>query len=87
MKMISWNVRGINAPNKRGRIKSRLDSSKDDIFLLQETKLSHKMYHKIVAKWTQFGSPHMQGVGASGGLLTLWNPKKVQVHLLEQDHN
>lgn len=40
MKIISWNVRGLNAPNKRHLIKSQMDLIKCDIFMLQETKLS-----------------------------------------------
>lgn len=38
-KIFSWNIRGINDPNKRLHIKSLLHSWKVDIVCLQEMKL------------------------------------------------
>jgi ribonuclease HI/exonuclease III len=87
MKIISWNVRGINASDKRQRIKQQLDSSKADIILLQETKLSQGNYEKSIMTWKGWCSVHMQGMGASGGLGILWNPKTVQVQLIQQQAN
>ena len=52
MKIITWNLRGINASDKRGRIKQLLDSTKGDIILLQETKLSEQVFDKTLAKRT-----------------------------------
>lgn len=40
MKLLSWNVRGINAPDKWPLIKRQMDDTKGDIWLLQETKWS-----------------------------------------------
>ena len=74
MKIISWNVRGINASNKRQRVKQVIDSMQEDIILLQETKLSQSNFYKIVSKWKKWNSFHAQGMGASGGLAILWNP-------------
>ena len=47
MRIISWNVRGINASDNRNRMK-QLDSSHADIVLLQVTKLSQECYAKTV---------------------------------------
>ena len=77
MKIISWNVRGINASNKRQRIKQVLDSLQPDIILLQETKLSQGNFDNSVAKWKKWNSYHVQGVGALGGIVVLWNPYTV----------
>ena len=51
MKIITWNVRGINAPDKRSRIKKLLDESRGDNLLLQETKLSDEKYEESIIKW------------------------------------
>lgn len=40
MKIISWNVRGVNAPDKWCLIKCQIDQSNIDILLLQETKMN-----------------------------------------------
>lgn len=40
MKILSWNVRGINASNKQAQIKHQLDACGDDIIPLQESKMS-----------------------------------------------
>ena len=39
IKVISWNVRGVNAPEKRKVIKNFLRSYRADIICLQETKV------------------------------------------------
>ena len=87
MKLISWNVRGINASDKRLRVKQQLDSSQADILLLQETKLSNQNYHKTVQGWPKWHSAHSESLGASGGLATLWNPKTVIGQLVSQGPN
>lgn len=78
MRIISWNVRGINASDKRHIIEQQLDSSQVDIILLQETKLYQDSYKKLVGKWSNWKSSHARGVEASVGLTALWNPKTVQ---------
>ena len=87
MKIITWNVRGINASDKRGRIKQLLDFTKGDIILLQETKLSAQVFDKTLAKWTNWLSVHAEGHGASGGLAILWNAKSIHGILIGQDSN
>ena len=52
MKILTWNVRGINASDKQYRVKHKLDSLSMDIILLQETKLSDDTYNKIVNNWS-----------------------------------
>ena len=77
MKIISWNVRGINASDKRQRIKQVIDSLQADIILLQETKLSKDNFDNSIAKWKKWNSFQSQGMGALGGLAILWNPYTV----------
>ena len=87
MKIISWNVRCLNASEKRQRIKQVIDSLQENIFLLQETKLSQIKFDKTIASWKKWKSYHMQGLGASGGLVVLWNPLTINSHLLRQESN
>lgn len=39
MKVVSWNVRGLNAPSKQRLVKHCLSSFSPELVLLQETKL------------------------------------------------
>ena len=87
MKIITWNVRGFNASEKRGRIKQLLESIKGDIILLQETKLSEQFFDKTLAKWTNWLSVHVEGHGASRGLEILWNAKSIHGILIGPDSN
>ena len=83
MKIISWNVRGINGSNKRSRIHQFIESAKADIVLLQETKLSQDTFQKTMAKWPRWSSVHRPNIGTSGGLVVLWNPLTIQGHLIQ----
>ena len=86
MKINSWNVRGINSSDKRHRIKQVVDSMQANIIFLQETKLSQDNFDKTVAKWKKWKYFHAHGIGASGGLATLWNPLTVNAQLIQQDN-
>ena len=83
----SWNVRGINASDKRHRIKQAVDSMNADIVMLQETKLSQQTFHNTIAKWHRWKSAHILGVGAFGRLTILWNPKTISGQVIHQDKN
>ena len=87
MKIISWNVRGLNASDKRQRIRQIIDSLQADIILLQETKLTQDNFDKIIASWKKWKAYYKQGLGASGGLAVLWNPLTVNSQLLHQESN
>ena len=58
-----------------------------DIVMLQETKLSQQTFHNTIAKWHRCKSAHILGVGASGGLAILWNPKTISGQVIHQDKN
>ena len=63
MKILSWNVRGLNASDKRQRIRQLLDSLHTNIILLQETKLNEESFDKIIASWKKWKAYHMPGQG------------------------
>lgn len=51
LRFVSWNVKGINGPLKRGRVFSHLKHLKTEIAFLQETHLIAKDHHRLKASW------------------------------------
>ena len=39
LKLFSWNVRGVNNPNKRNAVRNFIRSQRVDLVCLQETKI------------------------------------------------
>ena len=80
LKLISWNVRGLNEVDKRLQIRNLLLSWKADIVCLQETKLEwitrgivRSIWSCPYVDWLYLGSD-----GASGGILLIWNSRVVE---------
>ena len=80
LKLLSWNVRGLNEIDKRLQVRNLLRSWKVDIVCLQETKLewiTRGMVRSIwscpFVDWLCLGS-----VGASGGILLMWDRRVVE---------
>ena len=81
MRLFTWNVRGLNAPNKQRLLKHCLNSLKSDIILIQETKLSTKEINKLSRK---LGIWQIDGVTtntASRGLAILWDPRRTKLEI------
>lgn len=87
MKFISWNVRGLKAPNKRHLINSQLDLVKWDIGLFQETKLSLQNLDLVFSSWKKWKFFSCLAAGASGGLALLWNDFVVDVKMVASEPN
>jgi exonuclease III len=75
LKILSWNVRGINDGEKRLCIRNLLKGWKADVICMQETKLElittgtvRSLWGCVHAYWTYLGSD-----GASGGLVLMWD--------------
>jgi exonuclease III len=80
LKIISWNVRGLNDSDKRLRVRNLLRLWKADLICLQETKLGHFDRKMIRSLW---GSPHVDWIslgsnGASGGILLMWDKRVLE---------
>jgi exonuclease III len=80
VQILTWNVRGLNDPGKRLRIKHMLKIWKPDIICFQETKL--ELITKAIVRslwrchhvdWMFLGSN-----GASGGILLMWDKRLVE---------
>ncbi len=75
-RFLSWNVRGLNGPDKCKSVKLFLKGCKCGVICLQETKLSSISKDKFFS----FCGFHlrefrvMNAGGSRGGLITAWNP-------------
>jgi exonuclease III len=89
MKIISWNIRGLGGVVKRKEVRKLIGESNPSMVCLQETKLPLCDDFLCTSVWGN--SPHAfsfrPSVGASGGLLTLWNSVEVEVwSSISRDH-
>nr|XP_023925825.1 uncharacterized protein LOC112037243 [Quercus suber] len=79
LKIISWNVRGLNERDKRLRVRNLIRNWRPDIVCLQETKMELITRAVIGSLW---GGPHVDwsylgSCGASGGVLLIWDTRVV----------
>ncbi len=80
LKIVSWNVRGLNDSDKRLRVRNLIRLWKADLICLQETKMGYFDRKLIKSLW---GSPHVDWIslgsnGASGGILLMWDKKVLE---------
>ena len=80
LRILSWNVWGINNPHKREREKFWLRQWWCDIVCLQETKLDTLDKRVIRSVW---GNPYvdwevLDAVGTAGEVLLLWDKRIVE---------
>jgi exonuclease III len=80
LKILSWNVRGLNDRGKRLCIKNMIKDWQADIICLQETKLKlitdpivRSLWRCRYVDWLFLGSS-----GASGGILLMWDSRVVE---------
>ena len=80
LKILFWNVRGLNDKGKRLCIKNLIHDWQVDIICLQETKLElitdsivRSLWQCRYVDWLFLGSS-----GASGGILLMWNSRVVE---------
>ena len=77
LKIISWNVRGLNNPQKRDNVKNLLKEWKCDVVCFQETKLDRANSFVVKSLW---GSPFFDWVALDvihtvGGVLLIWDKR------------
>ena len=80
LKIISWNVRGLNEKDKRLQIRHLIRIWRVDVICLQETKMELITRGFIKSIW---GCQHVDWVylsliGASGGILVVWDRRVVE---------
>ena len=77
LRLLSWNVRGLNNPQKREVCKNLLKEWKCDIVCFQETKLSSLNSFVVRSLW---GSPFLDwvvidAINTTGGVLLVWDKR------------
>lgn len=82
MKILSWNVRGLNAPNKWSLIRRHIDVCQAEICMFQETKLGGIALESFGRKLKLWKWAGVEAEGAFGGLLILWKPQSVLVEVM-----
>ena len=79
--IISWNVRGLGSFEKRREVCHLVREKNPFIICIQETKLS--VIDVILCKSMWGGDcvdfSYRPSVGASGGIVTMWDTKEVEV--------
>ena len=77
LRFISWNVRGINNPQKREVVRHLLREWRCDIVCLQETKLACIDLRMVRSLW---GNQHvdwvaLDAINTAGGILLMWDTR------------
>ena len=80
LKILSWDVRGLNDVDKRIRIKGMLKEWKTDIICLQETKMELITRQTVRSLWSchHVDWIYLGSVGASGDILVMWDSRVVE---------
>jgi exonuclease III len=81
LRIISWNVRGLNCKIKRSQIKNALKLWKGEVICLQETKLENISRSVVRSLWSnRFADwKFLESEGASGGVLIMWDKRVAEV--------
>ena len=75
MKLLSWNIRGLNGRSKQRMLKMKLQKDPPNVLFLQETKCPSVTAASILAWiWNNYLTMEIDAQGASRGLLINWNP-------------
>lgn len=88
VKVLCWNIRGLNSDDKWKAIRSKVNECNCDIICLQETKreLFDQQYIKNFCP-SQFDNfEFLPSVGASGGIITIWKGTHFEGHLVFQNN-
>ena len=74
-KILFWNITGINSQDKWDAIRDKITESACQVVCLQETKREHfdSFYIKKFCPRNLDNFAFSPSVGASGGILTVWN--------------
>ena len=88
IKLLSWNVRGANNPNKRNVIRNFITSQRVDLVCLQETKIQEMSL--VVARSLGVGRVSewraVEAEGTTGGILVFWDTRKLELVETEIGH-
>ena len=88
MKLVSWNVIGLNGPGKYRMIKNMIQKEKPQLLFLQETKCNSQMLGSILSKaWPSSRSIAMDASSSFGRLAVAWDTQSLLVNDFHATHN
>lgn len=78
IKILSWNVRGLNEADKKSTIKSMIHKWRPDIVCLQETKIedwsSQRIRQVAGNRWVEWAA--LNSIDRSSGIIVLWDKRQ-----------
>jgi len=75
MKIISWNIQGLNGHSKQKMLRDLILAEKPDIMMLQETKCATEDMDRLLSYYWKKGKvTSTVTTGTTGGIAILWNP-------------
>ena len=75
MKILSWNISGLNGHSKQKLLRDLILVEKPDIMMLQETKCTTEDMDRLLPYcWKKRKEVSIVAMGTAGGLAILWNP-------------
>ena len=81
MKILTYNVRGLGGGEKKAEVRRLVNEKKPFVLCLQETKLEFLNEHMVKDPWGDgvHNYSYQPSVGASGGLVTVWDVSRLDV--------
>ena len=75
MKLVTWNVRGMNSVSKRAVMKGVIRSCKGECVFIQETKMEviENQVINSFCPWSNGQFVMGPSIGSAGGILLVWN--------------
>ena len=88
LRILTWNIRGLNNPRKRKVLKNLLHDWKVDVVCLQESKLDVVDQRLIRSLWgnVYVGWEALPTMNTAGGIILMWDKRvleKIDVHVGE----
>ena len=88
MKLVSWNLRGLNSPGKLRMLKNMIKMENPQMCFLQETKCNSSTLESILSKaWPGCHSVAVDTSGASRGLAIAWNTQAIELKNIHVTHH
>lgn len=88
MKLISWNIRGLNGPRKIQILKKMIKQENPQVLFLQETKCNSNVLDRLATKiWPGSLNAAVDADGASGGLAILWDSRAINLRNIHAHRN
>jgi len=88
MKFTSWNIRGLGSKRIQRMLSYEMKQEMPDMIFIQETKCSIQKVKKNHSKWlNNFEFLEVKAESTARGILTLWNPQKINIIDAEASKN